>query len=81
MITVKVHEAKTQLSKLLVAVERGEEVIIKRGDKVVARLVAANDDASRSKVRLGLLEGQFALPDSFFDALPDDELAAWNNPA
>ncbi len=83
MITVKVHEAKTNLSKLLAAVERGEEVIIKRGDKVVAKITAANDDAvvkRRPKRRLGRFEGLFEVPDSFFDPLPDDELEAWNNP-
>jgi antitoxin (DNA-binding transcriptional repressor) of toxin-antitoxin stability system len=81
MITVKVHEAKTNLSKLLAAVERGEEVIIKRGDKVVAKLTAANDDATRPKRRvLGTLQGLFEVPDSFFDPLPEDELDAWNNP-
>lgn len=81
MITVKVHEAKTNLSKLLAAVERGEEVIIKRGNKVVAKLTAANDDEGKAKVVFGLLQGQFELPDAFFDPLPDDELEAWNNPA
>jgi prevent-host-death family protein len=80
MITVKIHEAKTNLSKLLAAVEKGEEVIIKRGDKVIAKITAANDDAAKPKRRLGRYEGLFEIPDSFFDPLPDDELEAWNNP-
>jgi prevent-host-death family protein len=40
-------EAKTKLSALLDRVERGEEVVITRRGKVVARLVPANDDQSR----------------------------------
>jgi antitoxin (DNA-binding transcriptional repressor) of toxin-antitoxin stability system len=36
---VTIHEAKTHLSRLIAAVERGEEVVIARRDKVVARLV------------------------------------------
>lgn len=39
--TVTVHEAKTHLSRLLRAVEAGEEIIIARGDTPVARLVLA----------------------------------------
>jgi antitoxin (DNA-binding transcriptional repressor) of toxin-antitoxin stability system len=77
MITVKIHEAKTNLSKLLAAVEKGENVIIKRGNKVIAKITVANDDDVKPKRQLGLLEGKFELPDSFFDPLPDDELEAW----
>ena len=40
--TVNVHEAKTHLSRLLEAVEAGEDVVIARGGKPVARLVPAN---------------------------------------
>jgi len=44
MTKVTIHAAKTNLSKLIAKVEAGEEVVICRGDKEVARLVAANDD-------------------------------------
>jgi prevent-host-death family protein len=40
MITANIHDAKTNLSKLLEAVERGEEVVVARAGKPVARLVA-----------------------------------------
>lgn len=40
--TVTVHEAKTHLSRLLRAVEAGEEIIIARGDTPVARLILAD---------------------------------------
>ncbi|KJF69356.1 type II toxin-antitoxin system Phd/YefM family antitoxin [Rhizobium nepotum] len=46
-ITIKVGEAKTHLSELLVRVEAGEEVVIARGNEAVARLVRASDPQSR----------------------------------
>jgi prevent-host-death family protein len=72
MTTVKVHEAKTQLSALLARVESGEEIVIARGDRAVARLVPLEDGPRRD---LGFVS--FRLDPSFFDALPQEELAAW----
>ena len=69
---VKVQYAKTHLSALLASVERGEEVVIARGDQPVARLVPIEDSQERS---LGFVP--FTVPETFFEPLPDDELAAW----
>jgi prevent-host-death family protein len=69
---VKVHEAKTRLSALLVAVEAGDEVVISRGDTPVARLVSV---ASRGSRELGFVG--YRIPESFFAPLPDEELDAW----
>ena len=67
-MTVNVHEAKTQLSKLLERVERGEEVVICRAGEPVARLVPARSPGrvlGSDKDRVGIA------PD--FDApLPED---------
>lgn len=49
-ITIKIGEAKTHLSELLVKVEAGEEIIIARGNEPVARLVKANDLKSREQL-------------------------------
>lgn len=70
--TLNVHEAKTHLSKLLERVEAGEEVVIARAGRPVARLIPF---AQRGKRTLGLDAGAgFIAPD--FDApLPDDVLA------
>lgn len=70
--TLNVHEAKTHLSRLLARVEKGEEVIIARAGRPVARLIPF---AQRGKRTLGLDSGAgFIAPD--FDApLPDDMLA------
>lgn len=71
MTKVKIHEAKTNLSKLIAKVEAGEEVVICRGDKEVARLVPANDDRKVPPNRgLGNLKGVIEWDDRFFDPLP-----------
>ena len=75
MSTVNVHEAKTHLSRLLVRVEAGEEIVIARSGKPVARLVGHGN--SRPARRFGALSGRLTVDDSFFDPLPDSELAAW----
>ena len=72
MTTVKVQQAKTQLSALLAAVERGEEIVIARGDTPIARLVPFERSLKRD---LGFV--RYSLPDTFWDELPADELAAW----
>lgn len=74
MTTVNVHEAKTQLSRLLAQVEAGEEVIIARNGKPVARLVSCQP---RGKPQFGALAGVITVPDSFFDPLPEEELRLW----
>jgi prevent-host-death family protein len=53
---VTIHEAKTHLSRLIAAVERGEEVIIARRDKPVARLTSTRTNFSERK--LGFLKGK-----------------------
>ena len=64
--------AKTHLSALLAAVERGEEFVIARGDHPAARLVPMEARQSRE---LGFVS--YSVPDEFLDALPDEEIAAW----
>ncbi len=74
MIRVNVHEAKTNLSRLLAKVEAGEEVIIARNGKPVARLVSIQ---KRGKRQFGSMKGLIEIDDRFFDPLPEEELAAW----
>jgi prevent-host-death family protein len=68
-----VHQAKTQLSKLIAAALDGQDVVIARGDKPVVRLTPV-----KKKRVFGAMKGQIALTDAFFEPLPDDELALWN---
>lgn len=72
---LNVLEAKTRLSELLAAVERGEDVIIARAGKPVARLTAVGE---RPRRELGFVAGG-PIPASFFDPLPDQELDAWGD--
>jgi len=74
MTTVNIHQAKTHLSRLLAEVEGGEEVVIARNGRPVARLVGYE---RRGKRRFGALAGRIAVDDSFFDPLPEEELSAW----
>lgn len=77
MATVTVQEAKTHLSRLLVAVEAGESVVIRRGPKVIARLVPASD-AEVSPRRFGVAAGLCAPPPpDFFEPLLDQDAAEW----
>ena len=76
---VKVHQAKTQLSKLIAAALAGEEVIIARGDKPVVKLTPI--EPAVKKPQFGRYKGMFELPDSFFDPLTEDELALWEGGA
>lgn len=69
MRKVTVHEAKTHLSRLLRAVEEGEEIVICRGDVEVARLQAVNPVKKKPRVP-GMLQGKLKLSDAFFDPLP-----------
>ena len=69
MRQVNVHEAKTQLSKLIEEVESGGRIVIARAGQPVAILTAYRP-ASRKR-RLGLFAGQGRIPDDF-DVLPDD---------
>ena len=55
-------------------VEGGEEVVIARNGKPVARLMQVQEQGKR---QFGALKGQISIDDSFFDPLPEDELAAW----
>ena len=68
---VNVHEAKTHFSKLLQRVEAGEQVIIARSGKPVARLVAIKP--KRAARPLGTGKGDFVVPDDFDAPMPDFE--------
>jgi prevent-host-death family protein len=72
---VKVHEAKTNLSKLIAAALAGEEVVIARGDKPVVKLTPV--EPLKKKRVPGRYKGQFDVPDSFFDPLSEEELKDW----
>lgn len=70
-----VHQAKTNLSKLLRKAARGEEVIIARGKKPVAKLVALS---TRKKKRVpGRLKGKVWYTPDAFEPMTKKELSEW----
>ncbi len=72
---VTVHAAKTNLSKLIEAALKGEEVIIARGDTPVVRLVAIE---KKNKFKFDVMADRLKgpIPD-FFEPMDEEELALW----
>jgi prevent-host-death family protein len=69
------HEAKTTLSQLVEQVENGEEVLLARTGKPVARLMAIRNTGRRT---LGQWRGRVRMSDDFDAPLPEEQLAAWS---
>ena len=72
-VMVNVHEAKTQLSRLLKRAHEGEEIVLAKAGKPYARLVPLEEAKPRVP---GIVNGR--VDDAFFEPLPESELKAWN---
>jgi len=70
MITVNTHEAKTHLSRLLARVRIGEEIIIAKSGKAVAKLVPVTQDSPKRKP--GIDRGKAWIADDFDAPLPEE---------
>jgi len=70
-----IHEAKTNLSRLIERAERGEEILIARGKQPVVRLMPLKK-AGRKR-QLGLFKGEFQVGPEFFEPLSPEELKGW----
>jgi prevent-host-death family protein len=77
MPTLNIHEAKTQFSKLIARVEKGEEIVIARDGTPVARLVAVRQPAAKRVA--GRDRGLFSVPEDFDAPLPEDILAEFES--
>lgn len=75
MKIVNVHEAKTHLSRLLSEVGTGQEIVIAKAGKPMARLVPIGKKAK--KRRPGSAKGKVILADSFLEPMPEDMLEAF----
>jgi prevent-host-death family protein len=73
--TVNIYEAKTQLSKLVDRAAEGEEIIIARNGKPVARLASLSP--AKHSIRPGSLKGKIWIADDFDAPLPDELLSAF----
>lgn len=75
MSTFTVHEAKTNLSRLIADALAGKEVIIARGKEPVVRLTPVTE---RKPKRIpGTLKGLIDIGPEFFEPLPEEELRLW----
>jgi prevent-host-death family protein len=75
MAQFSVHDAKTNLSRLIADALAGGEVVIARGNVPVVRLVPVHPRGQRT---FGALKGQIAMDSRFHEPLPDDELSGWD---
>ncbi|MBA3341432.1 MAG: type II toxin-antitoxin system prevent-host-death family antitoxin [Gemmatimonadaceae bacterium] len=73
MVTVNIHEAKTQLSRLVDQAAKGEAFVIARAGKPVVKVVALDSPAKPN--RLGFLAGEISVPDDF-NSMAENEIAA-----
>jgi antitoxin (DNA-binding transcriptional repressor) of toxin-antitoxin stability system len=76
MIRLNIHEAKTHLSRYLERLEEGEVIVLCRRNVPVAE-IRGLPGARRLPRPVGLGEGQLEVPKSFFEALPDDVIEAF----
>lgn len=70
-----VHEAKTNLSRLISCALKGEEIIIAKGKTPVVRLIPVEPKGKRE---FGTLKGKIRSDDRFHDPLPENEIEGWN---
>jgi prevent-host-death family protein len=74
MTTLNIHAAKTHFSRLIEDVAAGEEVVIAKAGKPVARLVPIGKSGKRT---LGVLKGRLRVPRNFDAPLPEEVIAAF----
>lgn len=73
---VNVHEAKTQLSKLLAEVERGREVVVARNGKPIAKIVPF-PAPGKKRLRTGDMKGMIWMSPDFDAPLSEEDLKLW----
>ncbi|MDO8894547.1 type II toxin-antitoxin system Phd/YefM family antitoxin [Nitrosomonas sp.] len=70
MLTINIHEAKTHFSRFIEKAAAGEEIIIAKAGKPIAKLVPLHSLSSPRS--LGIFKGQLNVPEDFDAALPED---------
>ena len=73
MKTVNIHEAKTQLSKLVEEASKGESFIIAKAGKPIVKVTALSAPTGSQVRRLGFMAGLISVPDDF-DQMGRDEI-------
>ena len=75
MAVVNIYEAKTQLSKLVDRAAQGEDIVIARNGKPVARMTTLK--AEKRPLKFGMLKGKVWIADDFDAPLPDNVIASF----
>jgi antitoxin (DNA-binding transcriptional repressor) of toxin-antitoxin stability system len=76
MKRVNMHDAKTHLSRYLAELAPGETLLLCNRNRPIAELRTLQKKGIR-KPRIGAARGEFAVPDSFFEPLPEEVLKAF----
>lgn len=76
MQQVNIHQAKTQLSKLIDAVTEGEEIVIAKSGKPLVKLVRI-EEADKKPRKPGALKGKIWIANDFDEPLDGEDLALW----
>ncbi len=76
MIRLNIHEAKTNLSKYLDRLAKGEKILLGRRNVPIAEIRPLPPKTETNRP-IGLAKGQFKIPESFFEPLPGDLLDAF----
>ena len=71
MLEINIHEAKTHLSKYLRRLKAGERIVLCKRHVPVAE-IRLIEERRPVKRKVGLAAGRFAVPDAFFEPLPDE---------
>lgn len=75
MEVINIYEAKTHLSKLIDQAAQGDDIVIARSGKPVARLTRLAP--KKPAIRFGVLKGEITIDDDFDAPLPEDVIAAF----
>lgn len=75
METVNIYDAKTRLSQLVDKAAAGEDVVVSRNGKPLARITRL--DAPKRRIRFGVLKGKLTVPEDFDAPLPVEVLAGF----
>jgi prevent-host-death family protein len=75
MLTINIHDAKTQLSKLVEQAAQGESFIIAKAGKPMVKVIPLGKGETGAASRLGFMAGEIAIPDDF-DQMGNEQIAA-----
>jgi prevent-host-death family protein len=75
MLTVNIHDAKTQLSRLVEQAAQGESFIIAKAGKPMVKVIPLGKAETGAASRIGFMAGEIVVPDDF-DQMGGDEIAA-----